>query len=240
MQQISRVRSVLRMLAAVAVIAGLLPACASKHVFLNDTERAALRKQPAVHVVHYASPTPEVKPPSARRSYVKVNLHDAPNGVEIQSNLGNYDPALVITNSFTKELARGAGLRNLRVDREATPLPVVSDGGFFKDKFKSGTVLEVWIERWGFQFTPIDWKTYTITLRARARLTRLDDGKTLWNMGECSWSGSGNTYADRIVLSDLKTSESKKVQAKIKQTVANIAQACASQLLHDYSRNNKK
>lgn len=240
MRQISRVRSGLRALLAVFVVAGLLPACASKQIYLNDAERAALRKQPAVHVVHYATPVPEVRPPSARRSYVKIKLHDTPSGAEIQSNLGNYDPALVITNAFTKELARGAGLGNLRVDREATPLPVVSDGGFFKDKFKSGSVLEIWIERWGFQFTPIDWQTYTITMRVRSRLTRLEDGKTVWNMGECSWSGSGNTYGDRIVLSDLKTSESKKVQAKIKQTVANIAQACASQLLHDYSRNGKK
>lgn len=240
MQQISRVRSIFPALLVAAVAVGLLPACASKHIYLNDNERAALRNQPAVHVVHYATPVPEVRPPSARRSYVKIKLHDTPSGAEIQSNLGNYDPALVITNGFTKELARGAGLKNLRIDREATPLPVVADGGFFKDKFKSGSVLEVWIERWGFQFTPIDWQTYTITLRARARLTRLEDGKTLWNMGECSWSGSGNTYGDRIVLSDLKTSESRKVQAKIKQTVANIAQACAGQLLHDYSRNGKK
>jgi len=114
---------------------------------------------------------------------------------------------------------------------------VVSDGGFFKDKFKSGSVLEVWVERWGFQFTPIDWETYSITLRARARLTRLDDGKTLWNTGDCSWSGSGNTYGDRIKLADLKTSESKKVQAKIRQTIGHIAQACARQLMQDYSRN---
>lgn len=231
----SRVRAVL----AVVLLAGLLPACASKHVYLNDSERAALRKQPAIHVVHYVTPTPEVRPPSVKRSYARVKLHDTPNGVEIQSNLGNYDPTLEVANQFTKALARSAGLGNLRTEREATPLPVAGDGGFFRDKFRTGAVLEVWIERWGFQFTPIDWETYTITLRARARLTRLDDGKTLWNTGDCSWSGSGNTYSDRIVLADLKTSESRKVQAKIRQTVGNIAVACANQLMQDYSRNKK-
>lgn len=224
--------------AALAFLA-LLPACASKQVYLDDAERAALRKQPAIHVVHYATPTPEVRPPTASRSYVKVKLHDAPNGVEIQSNLGNYDPTLELTNYFTRTLAKSAGLGNLRTDREATPLPVVSDTGIFKDKFKNGSVLEVWIERWGFQFTPIDWKTYSITMRVRSRLTRLEDGKTLWNVGECGYGGSGNTYSERIMLADLKSSESKKVQAKIKQTVTNIAQECARQLLHDYSRNKK-
>lgn len=217
----------------------LFPACASRQIYLDDTERAALRKQPAIHVVHYATPTPEVRPPSVRRSYVKVKLHDTPNGVEIQSNLGNYDPTLEVTNQFARTLAKSAGFANLRTGREAMPLPVVSSTGIFKDKFKNGSVLEVWIERWGFHFTPIDWETYTITMQVRSRLTRLEDGKTLWNVGRCSYGGSGNSYSERIVLTDLKSSEGKKVQAKIKQTVANIANECARQLLSDYSRNKK-
>ncbi len=226
---------------ALAVLAFmvLLPACASKQIYLDDPERAALRKQPAIHVVHYVTPTPEVRPPTVSRSYVKVKLHDTPNGVEIQSNLGNYDPALEVASQFAKTLAKSAGLGNLRTERAATPLPVVSDAGIFKDKLKNGSVLEIWIERWGFQYTPIDWQTYTITMQVRSRLTRLEDGKTLWNIGRCGYGGSGNTYSERIVLADLKTSESKKVQAKIKQTVSNIAAECARQLLHDYSRNKK-
>ena len=169
-----------------------------------------------IHVVHYVTPTPEVRPPTVSRSYVKVKLHDTPNGVEIQSNLGNYDPALEVASQFAKTLAKSASLGNLRTERAATPLPVVSDAGIFKDKLKNGSVLEIWIERWGFQYTPIDWQTYTITMQVRSRLTRLEDGKTLWNIGRCGYGGSGNTYSERIVLADLKTSESKKVQAKIK------------------------
>ena len=98
---------------AVLAFMMLLPACASKQVFLDDTARAALRKQPAIHVVHYATPTPEVRPPTARRSYVKIKLHDAPNGVEIQSNLGNYDPALEVSNQFSRALTKSAGLGEL-------------------------------------------------------------------------------------------------------------------------------
>ena len=92
-----------------------------------------------------------------------------------------------------------------------------------------------------YAYTPVDWKTYTILVKGRARLTRLDDGKTLWNTGECTWGGSGNnTYSDRLVLGELKTSESKAVQAKIKQTLNAVAQQCARQLVQDYNRNDKK
>jgi len=219
------------------VCMALLPACASKQVFLNDTERAGLRKQSTIHVVHYVTPAPEVRPPAISRSYVRINLHDTPSGTEIQSNLGSYDPTLKITNQFAKALAKSASLENLHTDHETTPLPVISDPEIFKGKFKSGSVLEVWIERWGFHFTPVDWQTYAITMQVRSRITRIEDGKTLWNTGRCGYGGSGNTYNGRIVLDDLKTSKSKKTQAKIKHTVSSIAEECARQLLQDYARN---
>jgi hypothetical protein len=214
----------------------LLPACASKNIYLNDTERAYLRKQPAIHVVHYATALPEVRPPTVKRHYAKVKLHDTPSGAEIQGNLGNFNPTLEVTQRFVKNLSKSAGLGNLRTERNSAPLPVLKDLGQFKEKYKTGAVLEVWIQRWGFHYTPIDWKTYTLTLNAHARLSRVDNGQLLWTIGECSYGGSGNTYDDRIVLGDLKTSDSKKVQAKIKQTVGRIAEECARQLMHDFSR----
>ncbi len=219
------------------IFLALFPACASRQIFLDDSERAALRKLPAIHIVHYATPTPQVNPPIVKHSYVQIKLHDTPSGAEIQSKLGSYDPNREVTNQFVKALATSAGLGNLRTERKAAPLPVISDAGILKEKYKNGSVLEVWIERWGFYFTPVDWQTYAITMQVRSRLTRLEDGKTLWNVGSCGYGGSGNTYRERIVLDDLKTSESKKVQDKIKETVTHIAEECARQLLHDYSRN---
>lgn len=228
----------LRMLPLLFITFLLLPACASqsRNIFLNDAERAGLRRQPAIHVVHYSTPLPEVRPPSVNRHYARVKLHDAPSGAEIQSNLGNFDPTLEVTQRFVNILSKRAGLGNLRTERDAAPLPVLKDLDQFKAKYKNGVVLEVWIPRWGFHFTPIDWKTYTLTLNAQARLSRVENGKLLWTVGKCSYGGSGNTYADRIVLTDLKTSESKKVQTKIRQTVGRIADECARQLMQDFSR----
>ena len=225
-----------RMLPFLFIAALVLPACASKNIYLNDTERANLRKQPAIHVVHYATPLPEVSPPSVNRRYAKVKLHDTPSGAEIQSNLGNFSPTFEVTQRFMRTLSKSAGLGNLRIERNSAPLPVLKDLSQFKEKYKTGAVLEVWIHRWGFHYTPIDWKTYTLTLNAHARLSRVDNGQLLWTVGNCSYGGGGNTYDDRIVLGDLKTSESKKVQAKIKQTVGRIADECARQLMHDFSR----
>lgn len=237
--QFSRQRGIWTVL-ALGIVAGLLPACASKKVYLNDSERSALRKQPAIHVVHYLTPTPEVHPPKVHKHYVTVKLHEVPTGADIESNL-KIDLTLEMTNALTRALAREAGLGNLQVAREVTPLPVVKDGSIYKDKFKTGSVLEVWVERYMYAYTPVDWQTYTILVKGRARLTRLDDGKILWNTGECNWGGSGNnTYGDRLVLGELKTSESKKVQAKIKQTLNAVAQQCARQLVQEFKRNDKK
>jgi hypothetical protein len=220
----------------VVLLVALLPACATKRVYLNDSERAALRREP-IHVLHYASPLPEVHPPAVKRHYARVNLHDAPTGAEIQSNLGAYDPTLEVTRRFANVLGKQAGLRNLRIERNPRPLPVAKEMGPYREQFKNGALLEVWIERWSFNYLPVDWKTYGITLGAKARLTRVVDGRVLWNGGDCAYGGSGAGYDDRLVLADLKTSENRKVQAKIKQTVARIADECARQLLQDYATN---
>lgn len=222
---------------ALVLLAALLPAC-SRHVYLNDAARAELRGAPAIHVVHYAAPLPEVHPPKAHVApYTNVKLHATPTGAEIQSNLGGYDPTLEVAQRFASTLAARAGLRNLKMERETAPLPVVKDPRSFQDRFKNGLVMEVWVEHWNFSFVPVDWKTYAVTLSARARLSRAGDGQVLWNTGDCAYGGSGKSYEDRIVLADLQGSEKRRVQAKIRQTVARIAEECARQLMQDYSLN---
>lgn len=219
------------------IAALVLSACAPKRVYLNDAERAKLRKEPVIHVVHYTTPVPEVEPPTASHSYVTVKLHDTPTGGEIQDNMGGYDPTLKVAQSFSSILTKSAGLNNLRMTKETTPLPVVKNPAQFKEKYKDGVLLEVWVDNWGFHFVPMDWKTYFLTLGAKARMTRMENGQLIWTVGECGFAGSGKSYDDRIVLGDLKTSGNKKVQAKIKQTLDRIAVECGNQLLQDYSRN---
>lgn len=230
--QVSRQAAVLAVIVGVTLISG----CATRKQFLSDTDRASLRSQPAITVVHYVTPLPEVQAPKAHVApYTNVKLHDTPTGAEIQSNLGSYDPTVEVAHKFSTALARSAGLKNLRLERDAAALPPVKDPKALQLRFKSGMVMELWIERWGFHYVPIDWKTYTMTLHAKARLTRIQDGKVIWNTGDCHYAGTGNGYNDRIVLADLKSSESKKAQAKFKQVMGQIADGCAQQLMQDYA-----
>lgn len=221
---------------AVVIGATLLNGCATKKHYLNDTDRAGLRSQPTIAVVHYATPLPEVQAPKAHVApHTNIKLHDTPTGAEIQSNLGSYDPTVEVAQRFSTALARSAGLKNLRMEHEAAALPPVKDPKALQGRYKNGVVMEIWIERWGFHYVPVDWKTYTLTLSAKARLTRVADGQVLWNTGDCHYAGTGNNYNDRIVLADLKSSESRKTQAKFKQVMGQIADGCAQQLLQDYA-----
>jgi len=210
--------------------------CASRRS-LTDADRAELRNQPVIHVVHYATPTPTVQAPKAHVApYTNIKLHETPTGSEIQENLGGYDPTLDLARRFGGVLTRSAGLKNLRIERDADPLPPLKDAKGFQTRYKNGAVLEVWVERWGFHYVPVDWKTYTLTLSAKARLTRAQDGQVLWSTGSCGYASAGKTFDDRIVLSDLKSNNSKKAQAKFRQAMGQIADNCAQQLLQDYSK----
>ncbi len=211
----------------------MLAACAPNRIYLSDSDRAGLRNAPAIHVVRYHTPAPEVRTPSAGHPADGSGLPAVPSGPEIQQDLGSFDPTQEISQRFINSLSRKAGLGNMRLAREATPLPVVADPGIYRDKTRNGLVLEIWVQRWGFHQHPTDIRTYSITLDAGTRLTRTADGRVLWNAGHCSYAGN-NPRADRIVLAEMRSNDSRKLQARIKQTVARIADECARQLLQGY------
>lgn len=230
----------LRLIAVSALLAGISAAggCAGNRS-LNDADRADLRNQPVIQVLHYVTPPPSVDAPKANVAPQAIDkLQAAPTGNDIQMNLGGYDPTLDLSRRFSGMLARSAGLKNLRLDRETAPLPRAMDAKGFQTRYKNGAVLEVWIDDWGFRHVPADLKTYTPTFNARARLTRMQDGQVLWNAGRCSYAGTGKNFNDRIVLADLKSKGGKRAQAKFRQVMGQVADHCAQQLLRDYSGTN--
>lgn len=230
--------SVLRAGLAFVLITISLSGCSSNRIYLNDTTRSDLRNASSIYVVHYATPEPKVNPPKVHVApYANVALHDTPSGSEIQSHLNGFDPTAEVAQRFSKTLNAGTGVHNLKQIHDAEPLPVVSDIKTYQNQFKDGYLMEVWIDNWAFNFIPMDWKTYAIALSAHARISHVEDGRIVWNTGHCFYGGSGNNYQDRIVLADLKTTDKKKTQAKIRQTVEHIADECARELLQNYSRN---
>ncbi|HEY0722050.1 MAG TPA: hypothetical protein VGE50_12440 [Gammaproteobacteria bacterium] len=229
--------SILRSGLALGLIAISLAGCSSHNVYLDDATRSDLRNSPTIYMVHYVTPEPRVNPPRVHVApYANVALHDTPSGADIQSHLKDFDPADEVAQRFAKTLDTSSGLHNIKQIHEAEPLPVVSDLKTYQNKFKDGYLMEIWIDNWSFNYIPMDWKTYGITLSARARLSHVEDGRIVWNTGHCSYGGSGNNYNDRIILDDLKTAEKKKTQAKIRQTVEHISDECSRELLRRYSR----
>ncbi len=219
-----------RFVAVSTLIAGVVAAggCAGKRT-LTDADRAGLRNLPAIQVVHYATPVPSVETPRTPA---------APTGNDIQNSLGGYDPTLDLARRFSGMLSRSAGLKNLRLVRETEPLPPLKDATGFQDRYRNGAVLEVWIEDWGFRPVPADRKNYILSLDAKARLMRMQDGRVLWNTGNCSHAGTGKNSGERIVLADLKSVDNKKALARFRQVMGQVADNCARQLLRDYSRAN--
>lgn len=223
---------------ALALIIISLSGCSSHNIYMNDATRSDVRNAPTIYMVHYVTPEPRVNPPKVHVApYANVSLHDTPTGAEIQDHLNGFDPTNEVAQRLASTLKTQAGLHNIKPVNTVSPLPVISDPKAYQNQFKDGYVMEVWIDRWAFNYIPMDWKTYGITLSAHTRLSHLEDGRIVWNTGHCFYGGSGMNYQDRIVLADLKSSEKKKAQTKIRQTVDQIADVCARDLLQRYSRN---
>lgn len=228
------------LIAVSTLLAGILAAggCAGNRT-LTDADRANLRSQPSIRIIHYATPIPSVEAPKVNVApESSTRLLTAPTGNEIQDNLGGYDPTLDLSRRFSGMLTRSAGLRNLRLEREPASLPPAKDARGFQSRYKNGAVLEVWIDHWGFRPVPADVKIYTPTFNARARLTRVQDGQVLWNGGSCHYVNTGKTTSDRIDLANFKSRDDKKARAKFRQVMGQAADYCAQQLLRDYSGTN--
>jgi hypothetical protein len=199
----------------------LVSACVSPGVRLSDADRASLSNQPAIQVVHYETPLPAIKadgknpPPAA----TKVRKHAAA------------DPAALIAQSFSRLLGKKDKLKNLRVESRPLPPPVTKDMGRYREKYKHGLVLELWVDEWKFNPLPADTKIYQMTLSVRSRLMRVEDGRVLWSTGRCSL-GNGSTSANnrdlRLASTDLTAG------TKLRKTLALARDECARKLMRDF------
>jgi hypothetical protein len=205
----------------------LISACAPQGIRLSDNERAKLDTQPAIYVLHYQTPAPEIRaggknpPPSA----AEVRKHAAA------------DPAALIAQSFSRLLGKKEKLKNLHVEPHHLPLPVAADTRPFREQYRHGLVLELWVEEWSFSPLPADTKTYLMTLSLRSRLARVDDGRVLWSTGSCSMGGNNANNRDmRLSRTELTGG------TRLRKLLATARDECARQLYRDFSatENNRK
>ena len=189
--------------------------CISSGKRLKDADRAALGKASAVHVFYYDSPLPQLR--SAEKN--------APTPADVRKSIAA-DPAAQVASQFARALARQEKLRNVQ---SAQPLarPVVENPRVFRDKLQDGLVVELWTEDWTIGPAPGDAKSYALTLKMQARLSRVQDGKRLWTAEGCQ---TNNAREQKLALADLTQG------TRLRKALTSARDECAHQLLRDFSQ----
>jgi hypothetical protein len=195
----------------------LVSACGTQGVRLSDTDRASLDNQPAIQVLHYSTPLPRIKAGNKSPAPADVRRHAAA------------DPAALIAQSFSRLLGKRKRLKNLRVESQPLPLPVANETTRYREKYRRGLVLELWVEEWSFSPLPADTRTYWMTLSARSRLARVEDGRVLWSSGRCSLGGNnaGNREL-RLAGAELTSG------TRLRKLLVMARDECARQLMRDF------
>jgi hypothetical protein len=200
----------------------LVSACGTPGVRLSDADRASLDNQPAIQVLHYETPLPGIKAGSKNPS---------PSAFDIRKHAAA-DPAALIAQSFSRLLGKKEKLNNLKVESRHLPLPVAKDASIYREQYRRDLVLELWVDEWSFRPLPADTKTYLMTLNARSRLTRVEDGRVLWSTGRCSVGGNNGSNRDmRLAGTELTGG------TRLRKLLAGARDECARQLLRDFDVN---
>jgi len=204
-----------RILAVMA--AGLLLAACSHGVRLSDTDRATLRSQPAIHVLHYETAPPAVK------AYGEEPL---PAAAELR-RLSGADPAALVAASLSRTLGRKNRLTNLKLEPHHLPRPVAKSALDHKPKYRHGLALELWLDTWSFEPVAGNPSQVGMRLDGRARLSRLDDGRVLWSSGQCRVGGAQNRDY-RLTVANLRNA------VKLRKVLNEARSECARQLARDF------
>lgn len=197
----------------------LVSGCGTQGARLSDADRASLGKQPAIQVLHYETPLPRIQgggknpPPAA----ANIRKHAAA------------DPAALIAQSFSRLLGKKEKLKNLRVESRHLSLPVAKDASIYREKYRRGLVLELWVDEWSFSPLPTDTKTYLMTLNARSRLAHVEDGRVLWSTGRCSVGGNNANNRDMRLAGTEFTSGT-----RLRKLLAAARDECTRQLMRDF------
>jgi hypothetical protein len=199
-------------------LAPLLAACAH-HVPLTAADRAALKEQPAIHVLHYQTGLPAVN--AAAGSPV-------PAATEVRRAAGD-DPAALVATSLGRLIEKKQKLANLHLDASPLPPPVVRNTTALKSRAHRGLALELWVDSWTFE--PVTGAPGQFAMRwdGHARLTNPDNGRVLWMADPCRIAGAQN-HDYRISARDLVTN------VKLRKLLATARTDCARQLMRDFDK----
>ena len=137
-------------------------------------------------------------------------------------------PAALLAQNFSRLLGKKEKLKNLHIEPRPLPRPVAKDASPYREKYRRGLVLELWVDEWSFAPLPTDSKTYAMALVARSRLARVEDGRVLWSTGHCSVDGNSSNREQRLAGTELTSG------TKLRKLLAAARDECARQLLRDF------
>jgi hypothetical protein len=208
----------------VAALLGLLLAagCAHRNVPLDAGDRAQLAREPVVHVLHYPSPAPVVK--AAGKAAV-------PTPVAVERSAGG-DPAGQMAQGLARLIGKKQRLRNLKVEKQPLPRPVVEDVSRHKARFRHGLALETWVDDWSLEPARNGSGDYLVTLQGRARLARIDDGRVLWLSKTCRVGN--DSHNTRVTARDLTNA------TRVRRAALAARDECVRQLARDFFATERK
>ena len=139
------------------------------------------------------------------------------------------DPAALIAQSFSRLLGKKQKLKNLRVEPRHLLRPVAKNAGGYREQYRRGLVLELWVQEWSFSPLPANTRTYLMTIGARGRLADVVDGRVLWSTGHCSVGGGTASNRDfRLAATELTRG------TRLRKLLAMARDECARQLMRDF------
>ena len=200
---------------AAALLGGLLLAGCARNVPLPDDVRTRLAKEPVIHVLHYPSPAPTVK---------AIGKTAVPTPAALQRSV-NSDPAAQVAQGLARLLGKKQRLRNLQVEKRPLPPPVAKDVSAHKEQFRRGLALETWVEDWSL-VPARSGGDYVMTLRARTRLARIDDGQVLWLSRACQVGN--DSHNTRLAARDLTNA------SRVRRAAGAARDECVRQLARDF------
>lgn len=202
----------------VLMLAVLGPLAACGHgVRLSDTERVKLRKEPVIHVLHYETALPAIKPDGRTKLPTPHQLRRAAGA----------EPAALIATNLSRLLGRKEKLHNLKLEARHLPRPVPDSALDHRPKYHRGLALELWVDRWSFEPVAGGPGQYAMQLGARTRLSRIEDGQPLWSTGECRVGGANNRDY-RLAAGDLGHA------LRVRKLLAAARNECVRQLARDF------
>lgn len=196
----------------------LLTACAH-HVPLASDDRAALKEQPAIHVLHYETALPTVSAAAGTPT---------PTPAEVRHNAGA-DPAALVAASLGRLIEKKQKLTNLRLESPALPPPAARNVGALKPRVHRGLALELWVDNWSFERIAGAPGEFAMRLDGHARLSNPGNGRVLWLADPCRIAGAQNRDY-RISTRDLSMS------VKLHKLLAAARNDCTRQLMRDFDR----